>query len=124
MGIWLAVFVGGGLGSMLRFWLSLRLLSSSHWPWGTWTVNALGCLLAGALFASLDLTRAPMYSTRVLLLVGFCGGFTTFSAFALELWLLAPQRPRLATAYFLSTIVVTLVACGIGLWLGRALRSA
>lgn len=125
---WLAVFIGGGLGSMLRFWLGLRLAAAtaggtgSSWPWGTWTVNVLGCLLAGLLYAAMDLSRPLMQPARVLLVVGFCGGFTTFSAFALELWLLAPERPRLAAAYVLSSVLFSLLACGLGLWIGRGLR--
>lgn len=119
----LAVFLGGGMGSVLRYWIGLRLNIANGWPWGTWAVNALGCLLAGLLFAALDLSRPALHTTRALLIVGVCGGFTTFSAFALELWLLAPQRPRLAAVYFATTVVVTLLACGLGLWLGRVVRS-
>lgn len=119
----LAVFIGGGAGSVLRYWIGLKLNVVQGLPWGTWLVNAVGCLLAGMLFTALDLGRPAAASTRALLLVGLCGGFTTFSAFALELWLLAPQRPRMALLYLLVTLLVTLLACGLGLWTGRLLRN-
>ena len=80
----LIVGLGGGLGSMLRYSSSLFALKYfGGWlPWATWGVNVFGCLLAGMLFGlSGNITNSTV---RLLWLVGFCGGFTTFSAFALE----------------------------------------
>jgi len=92
----IAVFLGGGLGAALRWILSTALAGSTgvgsvpHFPWPTFTVNALGCLAAGALlgffetpaFASLEAEKSVLFSR--FLLTGFLGGFTTFSAFSLE----------------------------------------
>ena len=120
---WLLIFIGGGCGSVTRAALGVWFPPvAGSWPWNTWLANACGCLLAGLLFGSLRLGDSHMLTTRALWLVGFCGGFTTFSAFALELWLLGAQRPRLALAYGLASVGVTFVACGFGLWIGRALR--
>lgn len=119
---WLAVFVGGGLGSLLRHalgtWLNPPL--GHGWPWGTWAVNAVGCLLAGFTLGWLESMRGVTPLWRIVLLTGFCGGFTTFSAFALEVWAYAP-RSRMWPWYLGSTVVVSLLACGLGLWLARRL---
>lgn len=79
--MWL-VFVGGGVGSVLR--VGLSLLTQRVWVWqafplGTLLVNLLGCALMGFLAA-----RVQDGVARWLLMSGFCGGFTTFSAFGLE----------------------------------------
>jgi CrcB protein len=69
---------------MLRYLASaLALKYCAGWfPWATWTVNVVGCLFAGILFGLWG--NATGSTLRLLWLVGFCGGFTTFSAFALE----------------------------------------
>ena len=91
-----AVFLGGGLGAALRWMLSTAVsrstwVGSAHYfPWPTFTVNALGCLTAGALlglfetpaFASIEAEKSVLFSR--FLLTGLLGGFTTFSAFSLE----------------------------------------
>ncbi|MDR3185058.1 MAG: fluoride efflux transporter CrcB [Prevotellaceae bacterium] len=80
----LIIGLGGGLGSMLRYLSSLLALKylGGWFPWATWGVNVLGCLLAGVLLGLSGSATNP--TVRLLWLVGFCGGFTTFSAFALE----------------------------------------
>ena len=77
--------MGGGLGSLLRFWISSSLNpASANFYWGTFSVNILGCLLLGLLTGySLKHNSVPPELT-LLFATGFCGGFTTFSTFVLE----------------------------------------
>lgn len=79
----LLVFIGGGMGSVLRF-LSTKYLNQLSFPFGTFMVNVLGSLVLGFV---LGLTlKNQHYNSSIILLfgVGFCGGFTTFSTFAVE----------------------------------------
>lgn len=86
----LLVFLGGGIGCVLRFLLQSWLnappgIDGRHaWPWGTLLANVLGCLAAGVV-TGLASTRLSLDEhARALLAAGFLGGFTTFSAFAGE----------------------------------------
>lgn len=81
-----AVFIGGGLGSVSRYGLSRLVvkLSDAHFPWATLAANLLSCALLGAVWwlAGKDFSRYPFWTA--LLVIGFCGGFSTFSTFSLE----------------------------------------
>ncbi len=81
--LWVAL--GGAIGSVLRY-ICQRLITSgsSDFPWGTFTVNIVGCFLIGLLWsASLKNNNFPEYM-KLFLMTGICGGFTTFSAFSAE----------------------------------------
>lgn len=81
----LAVFIGGGLGSMLRYSISLWLAPyTTGFPWATLCANILSCVVLGYGFFvwSDGVNINPAY--KLLVLVGFCGGFSTFSTFSLE----------------------------------------
>ncbi len=82
---YLLVFIGGGLGSAARYLLSKTIyqLFSTVFPLGTMTVNFLGCITIGFLYGLFDFTVLPP-ELRIFCLVGFLGGFTTFSSFGLE----------------------------------------
>lgn len=84
----LFIFLGGGLGSLLRYFLGVgcRYLvpsSSAIFPWGTLLVNVLGSFLIGYL---VERYHSGLGLEQFLLVVGFCGGFTTFSTFTLEVY--------------------------------------
>ena len=81
--IW--VFVGGGLGSICRYTITLILKQTNLlYPWSTLLANAIGSLLIGVL-ADQWIRNPSSYSPNTLFwIIGFCGGLTTFSAFALE----------------------------------------
>ena len=117
----LLVFLGGGLGSMLRYAVSKFFNGYfQHFFLGTFLVNIIGCLLIG-LFLGLSLKENLISHNQTLLLVtGFCGGFTTFSTFALENHNLLRDSGILHFSFYtLSSIVVGVAAVAVGLWLAR-----
>jgi CrcB protein len=80
----LLVALGGALGSVLRFLLSGVVQGQATFPIGTFVVNAVGCLAVGVV-AGLAFDRSSLSpNARLFLIVGVCGGFTTFSAFSYE----------------------------------------
>ncbi len=119
------VFLGGGLGSVLRL-LMLRLARlwlSPELPWGTLTVNVLGSFAAG-LVAGVLVARgaAGENSASLFLLTGLLGGFTTFSAFSLDAMLLWQRGDALAAgAYAGGTMVLALAATASGFAVARAM---
>lgn len=105
----LLVFLGGGAGSVLRYLISKNLNQASGIPIGTLTVNIFGSLLIGAILG-LGLKQGYLSTnTTLLLATGFCGGFTTFSAFAFE------NQEFLKTGNFLAFGVYTIASIGLGI---------
>jgi len=79
------VFLGGGLGSVLRYWLSLKLNNfESAIPFGTLLANVLGSLFIGIIFGYTARTGVLSENHSLLLATGFCGGFTTFFHFCIR----------------------------------------
>ncbi len=105
----LLVFVGGGLGSVLRFIIGKYLNNTvTGIPYGTFAANILGCLVIGIIFG-LALKNNTFSQNQVLFLAtGFCGGFTTFSAFAYE------NHLFLKSGDFMSFAVYTIASFAIG----------
>lgn len=112
------VALGGALGSVARYKLSgLVLHHTIDWrfPAGTFTVNVLGCLVAGVLAGLAEKHDLLSADARILLFTGLLGGFTTFSAFGLETLFLL-KRGELAIAA--ANVVISVLAGLFALWLG------
>ena len=122
---WLAVAAGGALGSLARFWIAavMTMLTGPRFPWGTLLINVLGSFIIG-LVAGLTAMpqRVGMHpDVRAFLMVGVCGGFTTFSAFSLQsLELLQAGEMVPALGYMLGSVVLCLIGVWAGWLLGRA----
>ncbi len=121
---WIAVAVGGALGAMARYGISIWVFqqSSHKFPYATLGVNVLGSFIMGILFVLIVERAALPVEMRSLLMIGFLGAFTTFSTFsldALSLW----QNGHLfmALLYVLATVVLCLFAISSSIWLTRLL---
>jgi CrcB protein len=117
----LLVALGGGLGASLRYlvgqWTAANL--GPGFPFGTWAVNIIGGLAMGLLVAVLA-RAAEAEPLRLLLGVGVLGGFTTFSAFSLDLFTMINRGDiGLAAAYAVSSVAGGVIALMAGLYLGR-----
>lgn len=122
--IWALVFVGGGIGALLRFLVatSVQTASGSGFPFGTLMVNLLGCAAIGMLGGALAARGALGPSAQLFWIPGVLGGFTTFSAFGLDvLRLLEAGEPGQAIAYVVASVAGGVGAVAITAWMGRAL---
>ena len=117
----LLVFLGGGLGSSLRYLVTIAMNQYSKvLPFGTFTVNIVGCLLIGLILGYAQKDNTLTSNQTLLLVTGFCGGFTTFSAFANEnLELIKNGEIFDFSVYSISSIVVGIVAVFIGLYFSK-----
>ena len=112
---WFYVFIGGGLGSLCRFALAQWLNRAEAYPWGTLAANSISCIILGALVAYVSKAYlAPEW--RLILITGFCGGFSTFSTFSNEVLQFMRQQDFLSAAsYVLLSLVVGLGSIWIGM---------
>jgi fluoride exporter len=113
----LLVVLGGGFGSIARYLLSYFLTknNATHFPWATFIANSIGCLIIGLLFGYIQKNNLQNETLKLLLITGFCGGFTTFSTFSLEnIQFIQNQNYNLAIIYTLASILVGLLAVIIG----------
>lgn len=116
---WLLVASGGAIGASLRYGLGL-LIHRPHslFPWSTWSINILGCCVAGIFFALSQRFPVLQQEARLLLMVGALGGFTTFSSFGLETFQLLRQGQfGLALLYSISSVLVGVLVFALGFYL-------
>lgn len=121
----IAIFIGSGLGGVCRYLLSAAIQSHAapftSFPWGTFTVNVAGCLLIGLCYGLFDRFCPDVIVSqqiRLFLTIGFCGGFTTFSTFVNENFILLQSSDIMMA---LGYTALSLIA-GFGmLYLGYAI---
>lgn len=113
MNNFLLIFIGGGLGSVTRYSLGAYFAKQieSIFPWGTLTINIAASFILGLLMGFI-FQRSGNYETQRLLIgIGFCGGFSTFSTFSLELFeMLRNGNSSIAILYVVASVFATLIA--------------
>lgn len=113
----LLIGLGGAIGSVLRYLCNIAISKyfPSSFPWPTLAVNVFGCFLIGIFLALFGREHENQVDMRMLFVTGFCGGYTTFSAFALEnLQLLQQGQLNLSVIYMIASIVLGLLAVWAG----------
>lgn len=114
----LLVGTGGFVGSVARYYLGGLVLHASgapRFPYATMVVNVTGCLAIGVLSALGERTGAVAPPTRLFLITGLLGGYTTFSAFALETWFLGREHAWASAALNVSAqVFLGLLAVAVG----------
>ena len=118
----IAIFLGGGIGAVSRFLITINLtkIYNVNLPIATFLVNIIGSFAIGFLYilfmGKTDLTPALKFA----LTVGFCGGLTTFSTFSLELFeMISHQQFMQAAIYTLLSVLICLVMTGIGVYCAK-----
>jgi CrcB protein len=118
--VWIGI--GGAIGSIARYWTGIwtaRLLGVAF-PWGTLAVNVVGSFIIGFV-ATLTLAEGPLPASatmRAFIMAGFCGGYTTFSAFSLQSWdLMRAGEWMAAGANVVGSVVLCLAMVAAGHWL-------
>lgn len=112
----LAVGAGSCLGGIARYLISISMKGAGKgFPWGTLTVNLIGCLLIGLLWGYFSKTATEGTGWALFLTIGLCGGFTTFSTFSKEALVILQSGNVLSFALYLAVSIlagIALVAAG------------
>jgi CrcB protein len=115
------VMIGGAIGAGARHLVGQAVLArfGPAFPWGTLTINIVGSLLMGLLVGWL-VRSGGGDTARLFVGVGILGGFTTFSSFSMEYWMLFERGQNAqAAAYVLASVIGAIAACGLGLFIVR-----
>jgi CrcB protein len=121
--LWVAL--GGALGSVARYWLAVVVarIAGESFPWGTLLINVIGSFVI-SYFGAMTLpdgVRPVSMEMRLFVMVGLCGGFTTFSSFSLQtVDLLRSGATGRAFAYIAASMVLCLLATALGFYLAPA----
>ena len=118
--LWVAL--GGALGSVARYWMTTAVaaLTGPLFPWGTIAINVIGSFVIGLVaYATTPIGSVPIsFDIRAFILVGICGGYTTFSSFSIQTLELVRSGHWL---YAGANIVLSVVLCLIAVWAGYRL---
>lgn len=120
----LSIAAGGALGAVSRFCLGnlISRIIGSALPYGTFVINIVGCFFMGLIMTMIIERGMLSASWRLLLCVGFLGGFTTFSSFGYEtLMLLQEEKIVAALAYVGGSIILGLMSAALGVAVGKLL---
>lgn len=116
------IFLGGGLGSIVRFSIGkwIGSLHSHHFPYSTLVANIAACFILGVVIGLADHKQIISPTARLFWTVGFCGGFSTFSTFSAETISLLQSGFHLSTAlYVMGSLLFCITATYAGLYLGE-----
>ena len=114
------VFIGGGLGSICRYGISVLLKNADYtFPLATFLANAMSCVVLGAL-VGWSMRHTPSDVQKYLLMTGFCGGFSTFSTFTNETFQLFQNGEII---YAFGNVLLSLVVCLVCILIGMKMVS-
>jgi CrcB protein len=119
----LYVGIGGAMGSVARF-IAIKSIDekmNSAFPFGTLTVNVVGSLVLGFVFGLVMARPGSRDDLRLFVGPGICGGFTTFSTFALENFFLIHQKPLFSLLYIVFSVLFGVLAGALGYWAGKSI---
>ncbi len=123
--IYLWIGLGSALGGMARYWMSGAIARAigETFPWGTLVVNVVGSFIIGfiAILTAPDGRIFLASTTRLALMAGFCGGYTTFSSFSLQTLNLLNDGEYL---YAGANILISVVVCLVAVWAGAAIANS
>lgn len=115
-----SVFIGGGLGSVLRYLTALTYQDKGGFPYQTLFVNVLASFILGFLFSSLESKFQLPQNVKLMLTTGFCGGLSTFSTFAFEtVKLYDAQGLKVAFAYSIISVFLCVLFVWVGIKAGK-----
>ena len=116
------IFIGGGLGSVVRYLLNrwVTALHQINFPFGTLAVNVVACFVLGLIIGLADHKQYLSQDMRLFWAIGFCGGFSTFSTFSAETLALFQQPAVMAgLVYIVSSVALCLGAIVLGIAVGK-----